>query len=163
MFARGGTTLYEILVRGYRQHMWIMEAVRPLTSRYFGSWRSGAYYLWGRSQSHKWMEEYGEEQSKMGFPAPVAAGVIHCGEGCTLGDIFEEWAVFLSGCKLAGLAPWPMFIINYALAFICGLAFQYFSIKLMRGLSVGEGIKEALKADTLSLTAFQIRLFGGWR
>jgi hypothetical protein len=32
----------------------------------------------------------------------------------------------------------------------------------MQGLSVGEGIKEALKADTLSLTAFQIRLFGGW-
>jgi hypothetical protein len=53
-----------------------------------------------------------------------------------------------------------MFIVDCALAFIFGIAFQYFSIKPMQDLSVGEGIKEALKADTLSLTAFQVGLFG---
>ena len=31
----------------------------------------------------------------------------------------------------------------------------------MRGLGMGEGIMAALKADTLSLTAFELGLFGG--
>jgi hypothetical protein len=30
----------------------------------------------------------------------------------------------------------------------------------MRGLGVGAGLREALKADTLSLTAWQIRMYG---
>ena len=155
-FLCAGIILYDILVRGYRQHMWIMEAVWPLTSLYFGPLALWAYCRWGRPQSHKWMEEHDEEQAKKGFAASVCLGVSHCGAGCTLGDIFGEWGVFLSGWKLAGLALWPMFIVDYALAFIFGIAFQYFSIKPMQGPSVGEGIKEALKADTLSLTAFQI-------
>jgi hypothetical protein len=46
------------------------------------------------------------------------------------------------------------------LAFGLGIAFQYFSIAPMRGFGVGEGIVAALKADTLSLTAFEIGLFG---
>ena len=159
-FLCAGIILYDILVRGYRQHMWIMEAVWPLTSPYFGPLALWVYCRWGRPQSHKWMEEHDEEQAKKGFAASVCLGVSHCGAGCKLGDIFGEWGVFLSGWKLAGLALWPMFIVDYALAFIFGIAFQYFSIKPMQGLSVGEGIKEALKADTLSLTAFQIGLFG---
>lgn len=54
------------------------------------------------------------------------------------------------------------YAVNYALAYIFRIAFQYFSIKPMQNLSVGQGIKEAIKADTLSLTAFQVGLFG-WR
>jgi hypothetical protein len=30
----------------------------------------------------------------------------------------------------------------------------------MRGLSVGEGLKQAVKADTLSLTAWQLGMYG---
>ncbi len=46
------------------------------------------------------------------------------------------------------------------LAFSLGIAFQYFTIKPMRGLSVKLGLKQALKADTLSLTAWQIGMYG---
>ena len=38
--------------------------------------------------------------------------------------------------------------------------FQFFAIAPMRGLSLGPGIVAAIKADTLSLTAFEIGLFG---
>lgn len=62
--------------------------------------------------------------------------------------------------QIVGLALWPEYIADYFLAFLLGIAFQYFSIAPMRGLGVGEGIVAALKADTLSLTAFELGLFG---
>jgi len=53
-------------------------------------------------------------------------------------------------------AVWvPDFI--FALAF--GVLFQHFTIKPMRNLSVGEGIRQALKADILSLSAWQIGMY----
>lgn len=50
--------------------------------------------------------------------------------------------------------------VDYGLAFIFGIAFQCFTIAPMRGLGVGEGIKAALKADTLSLRAWQVGMYG---
>ncbi len=38
--------------------------------------------------------------------------------------------------------------------------FQYFAIAPMRGLGLREGLKAAAKADVLSLTAFEVGLFG---
>ncbi len=51
-------------------------------------------------------------------------------------------------------------MLDFILAFVIGIAFQYFSIKPMRQLSVGRGIVEALKADALSLTAWQVGMYG---
>jgi hypothetical protein len=39
--------------------------------------------------------------------------------------------------------------------------FQYFAIVPMRGLSFGKGVVAAVKADTLSLTAWQVGMYGG--
>jgi hypothetical protein len=49
---------------------------------------------------------------------------------------------------------------DYVLAVTFGLAFQYFAIAPMRGLSFRKGIVAAAKADILSLTAFEVGLFG---
>jgi hypothetical protein len=49
---------------------------------------------------------------------------------------------------------------DYILAVALGLAFQYFAIAPMRGLSFRTGIAAAAKADILSLTAFEVGLFG---
>ncbi len=136
-----------------------MEAVWPITALYFGPLALWAYYRWGRPMSHKWMEEYGEPKGKS-FAASVAVGDSHCGAGCTLGDIIGSPAVvFLFGWKIFGLFLFAKYVVDYALAYIFGIAFQYYSIKPMQNLSVGQGIKEAIKADTLSLTAFQVGLF----
>jgi hypothetical protein len=53
-----------------------------------------------------------------------------------------------------------VWLLDYAFAFLIGVAFQYFTIKPMRNLSPGEGLWAALKADTLSLTAWQIGMYG---
>lgn len=72
----------------------------------------------------------------------------------------RHWIVFTVAIAIAGGALWPKYIIEYVLAFTLGIAFQYFSITPMRDLGVREGIIAALKADTLSLTAFEVRMFG---
>lgn len=151
--------LYDIFGRGYRQHMWIMEVVWPVTALYFGPFAVWSYCRWGRPQSPQWMEEHGEPAGKS-FPATTAVGVSHCGAGCTLGDIVGSSMVFILGLQIAGMYLWWEYIADYALAFILGIAFQYFSIAPMKGLSVYNGIKAALKADTLSLTSYEIGLFG---
>lgn len=51
-------------------------------------------------------------------------------------------------------------IIDFVIAFTAGIVFQYFSIAPMRGLSLGAGLVAALKADTLSITAWQVGMYG---
>nr|WP_255480717.1 DUF4396 domain-containing protein [Quadrisphaera sp. RL12-1S] len=94
------------------------------------------------------------------FWASVAVGVTHCGAGCTLGDIIAETGVFLLGWELFGEHLYAEFFWSYVLALALGVVFQYFAIAPMRDLGVAEGLWEALKADVLSLTAFEVGLFG---
>jgi hypothetical protein len=51
-------------------------------------------------------------------------------------------------------------VMHCALALALGIVFQYFAIAPMRGLSLGKGLWQAAKADVLSLTAFEVGLFG---
>ena len=156
--------LYDIYISGNRQKMGIMEVVWPVTALYFGPFGVWAYWMMGRKSTKK------SDQSKLGrmqgkhkekpFWQTVAVAVTHCGGGCTLGDIIAEWAVFLLAIEIAGMAIWPELIGDYILAYALGIIFQYFAIAPMRDLSVGEGVIAAIKADTLSLTAFEIGLFG---
>lgn len=151
--------VFDILVRGYRQRMWIMEVVWPVTALYLGPLAVWGYRRWGRPASARWQRSHGDPPSKS-EAASVSVGVSHCGAGCTLGDIAAAWLVFALGLSVAGLAlPWE-YAFSYVFAFGLGIAFQYFSIKPMRELTRREGLIAALKADTLSLTAFEIGLFG---
>lgn len=61
------------------------------------------------------------------------------------------------------LFPEKMFaiwLLDYIFAFALGIAFQYFTIKPMRNLSVGQGLIQAIKADAASLTAWQVGMYG---
>ncbi len=90
----------------------------------------------------------------------TALGATHCGSGCTLGDIIAEWIVFAAPLKLFGKAIFGAWMLDYILAFLFGIAFQYFTIKPMRDLSAGQGLKAALEADSLSLTSWQLGMYG---
>jgi hypothetical protein len=68
--------------------------------------------------------------------------------------------VFGLGLTIAGTALPAEYIGDYVLAVALGLAFQYFAIAPMRGLGLREGIVAAAKADLLSLSAFEVGLFG---
>jgi len=90
----------------------------------------------------------------------VCIGVSHCGAGCVLGDLVGEWLVYGTGAKLGGQGIWAELLIDYAFALFFGIFFQYFSIAPMSGDYGPKTIVRAIKADILSLTAFEIGLFG---
>ena len=90
----------------------------------------------------------------------IAIEVGHCGSGCALGDLVAEFVVFALALTAAGLTLGAEYIGDYVLALIFGIIFQYFAIAPMRGLGVKDGLIAATKADFISLTAFEIGLFG---
>ena len=48
---------------------------------------------------------------------------------------------------------------DFALAYLFGIVFQYFSIAPMRGIHGFEGLWAAAKADTISLIAYELGMF----
>ncbi|MDQ2850048.1 MAG: DUF4396 domain-containing protein [Actinomycetota bacterium] len=160
-FVSAAVILVDIYGRGHRLKMPVMEAVWPVTALYFGPVAIWAYWRFGRTTSAAWLAENSLEDppDKPGW-ATIAVGVSHCGAGCTLGDIIAEFAVFGLGVTIAGTALPYEYAGDYALALLLGVGFQYFAIAPMRGLGVREGLKAAFKADVLSLTAFEVGLFG---
>ena len=136
-----------------------MNVVWPLTALYSGALGLLAYRRWGRLNSMLYRERSGV---KGHYGASVSVGIsdTHCGAGCTLGDVIGEWVLFAIGTTIAGVALWPEYIVDFALAFGFGIAFQYFAIVPMRQLGFREGVVAALKSDTLSVITFEIGLFG---
>ena len=161
------------LVR-HPQHMWIMNVVWPLTALFGTVWILWQYFAYGRlasrEKAHEAMRRHEDPPNKTQTPFPimVANGALHCGGGCALGDICAEWLVFaVPAIALAfgwrRIFPDRIFaawIVDYLFAYAFGVVFQYFTIAPMRGLSFGRGVIAAIKADTLSLTAWQIGMYG---
>jgi hypothetical protein len=161
-------------VTRHHQHMFIMNIVWPVTALFAGPLALWGYFTYGRLATHRMMKSAMEKDETppskrlTPFPAMVAKGAAHCGSGCTLGDICAEWLAF----AVPGIAVWfgwhsifaekmfAVWILDFVLAFLFGIVFQYMTIVPMRGLSFGEGIVAAVKADTLSLTAWQIGMYG---
>ncbi len=181
MLALGGLCALWIaldLMLGHKQHMWIMNIVWPVTALFGTVIAVWAYYKWGRLATHKKAmeaKEKGEDppnKTQTPFPAMVGKGASHCGSGCTLGDICAEFLA-LGFPVIATWVGWKtlfpdthhgkiyaVWILDFILAFLFGVAFQYFTIKPMRNLSPGQGLIQAVKADTLSLTAWQVGMYG---
>ena len=146
------------------QKMWIMNLVWPLTAL-FGSvlWLAG-YFKWGRQSAR----DAADDRDEPPFPAMVFKGASHCGAGCTLGDIVAEGlAVFFPAIAtwfglgtLFGQEIFAVWVLDFLLAFALGVVFQYFTIKPMRDLSVTAGIWQAFKADTASISSWQIGMYG---
>jgi hypothetical protein len=153
------------LLSGYKQHMWIMNVVWPITALYSGPLGLWAYYRMGRLSSHRAMhmaEERGEGMpgKKKPFWQKAAVAATHCGAGCSLGDLCSEWLIVLVPFTLFGREIFGAWALDYVFAYGFGIAFQYFTIAPMRGLSFGKGIVAAVKADTLSLTSWQVGMYG---
>ncbi|MGN6422902.1 MAG: DUF4396 domain-containing protein [Asticcacaulis sp.] len=146
------------------QMMKIMNLVWPLCAL-FGSLIWLWFYLrWGRA-APKGAKMAMREQP---FAVAVAKGASHCGAGCTLGDIVAE-TLALGFPAIALTFGWhsvfaerifAVWVFDFLIAFGLGIVFQYFSIAPMRHLSFWPGLWAAIKADTLSLTAWQVGMYG---
>ncbi|MBK4736572.1 DUF4396 domain-containing protein [Noviherbaspirillum sp. DKR-6] len=155
------------------QKMWIMDVVWPVTAL-FGTVASlWLYWRYGRLSAkdvESDAKERGEQPpaKQLPFPVMVAKGASHCGSGCCIGDIIAEWLAF----AVPAVATWfgwhslfsekifAVWVLDFVLAFLIGVAFQYFTIAPMRHLGFLQGVWAAVKADTLSLTAWQVGMYG---
>jgi hypothetical protein len=105
---------------------------------------------------------------KLGAPRPrtkpwwamMATEVSHCGSGCVLGDVISEFVIFALALTVAGSVLAAEYVGDYILALAFGILFQYFAIAPMRGLGLRDGLRAAAKADVVSLTFFEVGLFG---
>lgn len=54
---------------------------------------------------------------------------------------------------------WADYLVDFVFAYLFGILFQFFSIAPMRGLGLRDGLIAAIKADTISIVAFEIGMF----
>ncbi len=90
----------------------------------------------------------------------VTTGTLHCGAGCTLADLVGPWVFRLMPFALFGHFMYGEWLIDYVLALIAGVFFQYAAQAEMtseRGPSLWW---RSLRVDFLSLTAWQIGMYG---
>ncbi len=166
------------LLLGHRQHMWIMNIVWPVCALFGTLAVVWLYFKYGRLAAEQKVNEakaQGEEppsKTQSPFSVMVAKAALHCGSGCTLGDICAEFlALGVPAVAVAFGWRWlfpsteqgkvfAVWILDYLFAFVIGVAFQYFTIVPMRSLPVFKGLVQAVKADCLSLTAWQVGMYG---
>jgi hypothetical protein len=155
-------------VARHPQKMGIMNIVWPVTALYGSVFAVWAYFHYGRKKTKEAQAHISEEQHKQMMkeakehpkPSQISIAASHCGAGCTLGDIVADFAVFGFALTLWHSDLWASFVIDYILAWTLGIVFQYFTIAPMRGLSLFPGIWAAIKADTLSITSWQLGMYG---
>jgi Domain of unknown function (DUF4396) len=149
--------LYDIYWRGRRQPVRVMEAVWPITALYTGPLGWFIYARLGRLRLVA-ASQRGQPREPRWRGAFISA--THCGAGCMLGDIIGESTVFAGSWAIAGAALWPEYIVDFTLAWVLGILFQYFAIKPMSGLAPRQALARAIRADTLTVVAFEVGLFG---
>jgi hypothetical protein len=143
--------------------MWIMDIVWPITGLYMGPF---AVYLYHRSlpvsmkqpvtPQMKSMMERHKDQAPTWIQNSIA--VFHCGAGCSLGDAIAETTAAVLALTFAGEFGSKL-ILDFILAYLFGVGFQYFTIVPIRGLSFGKGLIAAVRADTISIGLFEVGMF----
>lgn len=147
------------------QHMGIMNVTWPLTGLYFGPVAGWLYLALGRAgpdNSHHHHEHHHmahHDRGPVSFRSTFVS-TTHCGGGCALGDLVGETIVGGLTLTLFGSTIAAGWTLDFVLAFLLGIAFQYWSIRPMQpDMTASDALKAALKADTLSIIAFEVGMF----
>ncbi|WHY72107.1 DUF4396 domain-containing protein [Fictibacillus enclensis] len=152
-------------VISHPQTMKVMNVVWPITGLYFpliGLWM---YYKLGVPDAKQKMDHHMNHSdhkemhhSDKPFWQSVVVSTTHCSSGCSLGDLLGAPIVFLTGLTMAGSTLFADYVVEFVLAYILGIAFQYYGMG-MGSKPAEEKLKNAIKADTWSLIAFEIGMF----
>jgi len=145
------------------QPMWIMNIVWPATALYFGPLALLFYFRVGRKKRKRTnpsTPKHPTAEAKQPDWIQTAMATSHCGAGCALADVVTESFLFVYGVTLLGSELWASYLWDFVAAWLAGIVFQYFTIKPMRNLSPLQGLTAAAKADTLSILAFQVGMYG---
>ncbi len=90
----------------------------------------------------------------------VALSTLHCGAGCTLADIIGEWFTNYVPVTVVGSQLVGNWVLDFILALIIGVYFQFYAIREMEKISVGNALTRAFKADFFSLLSWQVGMYG---
>ena len=143
-------------VAAHPLHMKIMNVVWPITGLYLPI---VGWLLHADMARRKPTRDMQAAHGGHPFWKSVFVSTTHCAAGCVIGDIIGAPIVFWAGWTLFGSRLYAEFLVLFVLAYIFGIAFQYLPIRAMRRISRRDALVEAIKADTLALTAFEIGLF----
>lgn len=172
-------------LRTHRQSMKIMTPVWVLTGLWAGLFGMAAYFRLGRtpkvqpahtpqpamSMPTKGMAGMGEMESMHTKMAEmqmhhrprwqsITLSTLHCGAGCTLADLIGEWLLYFTALAIGGSLLWGSIVVDYLLALTIGVGFQYAAIRSMSSLPRNKIFAKAFKADFLSLTFWQVGMYG---
>lgn len=140
------------------QKMFIMNIVWPLTGLYFPILGIIGYYSLGKTNNNSHSHHSHSHHSKP-FWQSVTISTTHCSAGCSLGNLIGAPIIFLFGITFFNNELATTLITEFILAYIFGLLFQYFHMEIKHDHPFAD-LMDAIKADTLSLIAFEIGMFG---
>lgn len=162
------------------QSMKIMNAVWILTALWGSYLALWAYYKFGKSAPMDDMKmddgmgdmpipemdmkgmDMGNMEMGAGRPhwQSVALSALHCGAGCTLADVIGEWLTNYIPVTIAGSQLWGNWALDFVLALIIGVYFQFYAIREMEKTSIVNAFTRAFKADFFSLVSWQVGMYG---
>lgn len=164
----------------HKQPMKIMNAVWILTALWASYLALWAYNKFGQTKEDMDMAEDKNADKNMdmkmdmdmsmdmpmnmGDTRPqwqsVALSALHCGAGCTLADIIGEWITHFIPFSIGGSILFGNWMLDFILALIIGVYFQFYAIREMEKISIVKGFTRAFKADFFSLTSWQVGMYG---
>lgn len=141
------------------QKMFIMNIVWPLTGLYFPILGIIGYYSLGKTNNDSHSHHSHSHHSNKPFWQSVTISTTHYSAGCSLGNLIGAPIIFLFGITFFNNELATTLITEFILAYIFGLLFQYFHMEIKHDHPFAD-LMDAIKADTLSLIAFEIGMIG---
>ncbi|WP_228547577.1 DUF4396 domain-containing protein [Filobacillus milosensis] len=91
----------------------------------------------------------------------VFVSTSHCSSGCTLGDAVGVPLVALTSLTIAGSTLFAHYLVEFILAYVFGILFQFAAIyPMQKKKGAKRSFFDSIKADTISLIAFEVGMFG---
>ena len=146
--------------------MWIMNLVWPLTALFGSLLGTAGYYVWRRASADGATDN--QDDAKPPFPVMVAKGTSHCSAGCTLGDILVEW-VAVAAPTIAVWFGWHTLFAENSVRCLASRLHHGFRDRHLLPVFydrtdartwLRDGIVAVVKADTASISAWQIGMYG---
>ena len=147
--------------RRQAQPMAVMNWVWPINALWGGLLGIWVYWAIGRTGPRAGAAKgAGMEMAQRPFWQSVVAGTFHCGAGCSLADLVGPFLFRAAPFLVLGSLVFGEWTLDYALALLVGVTFQYAAISPMLQRTGPRVWWRALQVDFFSLTAWQVGMYG---
>lgn len=148
------------LSRRKPQPMFVMNLVWPINALWAGPIGLWMYWTLGRTAPSSSTAHQGMDMAPRPFWKKVVAGTLHCGAGCTLADLTGPFIFAAMPFAVLSSLVYGEWTLDYILALIVGVSFQYMALAPMLQQHGARIWWRALKVDLLSLSAWQVGMYG---